>query len=391
MTVVRRRVQVRGVVQGVGFRPFAHALARRLGVAGHVGNDDAGVFLEVEGDEGRVLAFLEALQGEAPPLARVEAVVVTSLPPRDEHGFHILASRAPGPQVTPVSPDVAPCDDCLRDLRDSGDRRFRYPFVNCTNCGPRYTIVRDVPYDRAMTTMAGFVMCEACRREYDDPGNRRFHAQPNACPSCGPQLVWRIGDERGKEARARADSALQAALAMLRDGGIVAVKGIGGYHLACDAMRDDVVARLRERKQRSDKPFALLAASLDTVRRFAIVPEAEARLLSAGARPIVLLDRRPDAELAIAESVAPGLGSLGVMLPPSPLHVLLADVGPLVLTSGNLSEEPIAREDDEALARLSSIADGFLQHDRAIHVVCDDSVVRWHDGGELPLRRSRGY
>jgi len=379
------------VVQGVGFRPFVYALALRLGLGGMVWNDDAGVALEVEGDEPRVADFVEALTREAPVLARVEAVESRAIATRDERDFRIVASSAPGPLVTPVSPDVAPCEACLRELADPGDRRYRYPFINCTNCGPRYTIVRDVPYDRAMTTMAGFVMCDACRREYDDPSNRRFHAQPNACPSCGPQLSWRTSGERERAPSRRGGEALQAAIAMLRDGGIVAVKGVGGVHLACDAARDDVVARLRTRKQRSDKPFALLAADVSTVRRFAVVQDAESALLTGMERPIVLLERRTDAELAIASGVAPGQATLGVMLPPSPLHVLLAAVGPLVLTSGNLSEEPIAREDDESLERLASIADGFLLHDRGIHVVCDDSVVRWHDGGELPLRRSRGY
>lgn len=391
MSFVRRRVHVQGVVQGVGFRPFVYALALRLELGGLVWNDDAGVALEVEGDESRVADFVEALTREAPALARVEGVESRAIATRGERDFRIVASSAPGPHVTPVSPDVAPCEACRRELADPGDRRYRYPFINCTNCGPRYTIVRDVPYDRAMTTMAGFVMCDACRREYDDPSNRRFHAQPNACPSCGPQLSWRTSGERGGTPSRRAEEALQAAMAMLRDGGIVAVKGVGGVHLACDATRDDVVARLRARKQRSDKPFALLADDVATVRRFAVVHDAESALLTGVERPIVLLERRTDAELEIAPGVAPGQATLGVMLPPSPLHVLLAAVGPLVLTSGNLSEEPIAREDGEALDRLASIADGFLLHDRDIHVVCDDSVVRWHDGGELPLRRSRGY
>lgn len=389
MERVRRRVHVRGVVQGVGFRPFCHSLAAHFGLAGHVGNDGAGVFLELEGDAGHVAAFLQSLEREAPPLARIEEVHVESVPTQGEREFRILASEALPGEVTPVSPDVATCDDCLRELHDPADRRYRYPFINCTNCGPRYTIIRDVPYDRPLTTMASFVMCEACAHEYHDPRNRRFHAQPNACPACGPRLGWRTRDE--KRDSLTGEAALAAALDTLRSGGVVAVKGIGGFHLACDATRPEAVMALRTRKRRSDKPFAILARDVTEVCRFAEVSPDAGRLLTSPARPIVLLQRRGAPDIAVAREVAPGQATLGVMLPYSPLHHLLAAVGPLVLTSGNLSEEPIARDNAEALERLASLADGFLLHDREIHVVCDDSVIRVHQGRELPLRRSRGY
>lgn len=389
VTVVRRRIRVRGVVQGVGFRPFVHALAERFGIAGHVGNDGAGVFIEIEGDETRLGEFLVGLRHQAPPLARIESIDTVTIDAVGDTRFRILASEITPGDVTPVAPDVAPCADCVREFSDAADRRYRYPFINCTNCGPRYTIVRDVPYDRPFTTMAGFVMCPDCQREYDDPADRRFHAQPNACPSCGPRLTWRAsGDDATSAVQ---EAALARALDALASGGVVAVKGIGGFHLACDATNSQAVDRLRRRKQRADKPLALLAADLEVVRRFARVSDAEAALLAGPERPIVLLDRLDAPTLLIAEGVAPGQATLGVMLPPSPLHQLLASYGVLVLTSGNLSEEPIARDNDEALLRLSAIVEGFLLHDRPIHVVCDDSVVRLHAGRELPLRRSRGY
>lgn len=377
------------MVQGVGFRPFVHGLAVRHGFGGHVGNDGAGVFIEIEGDEARIDAFLADLHDQAPPLARIESIDATTIEVRGETRFSILASEVTLGAVTPVAPDSAPCADCLRELSDPGDRRYRYPFINCTNCGPRYTIVRDVPYDRPLTTMLDFVMCPDCRREYDDPTHRRFHAQPNACPACGPQLAWQGSGEDA--ASAVGEAALRRALEVLARDEVVAVKGVGGFHLACDATNESAVGRLRTRKHRAEKPLALLAADLDVVRQFARLSDVEAGLLMAAERPIVLLERLPAPALAVAEGVAPGQVTLGVMLPSSPLHHLLAAFGVLVLTSGNLSEEPIARDNDEALLRLSAIADGFLLHDRPIHVVCDDSVVRVHEARELPLRRSRGY
>jgi hydrogenase maturation protein HypF len=386
MTLTRARVRVEGIVQGVGFRPFVHALAGRLGLAGLVGNDAGGVFVEVEGAAETVERFLEALSAEAPPLAVIERVTATPLAPTGTRGFAITASRGGGRRQTLVSPDTATCADCLAELADPADRRYRYPFINCTNCGPRFTIVRDVPYDRPATTMAAFAMCESCAREYADPADRRFHAQPVCCPACGPAL--RLLDRDGRPVDG---DPLAVAAARLRAGAVVAVKGLGGYHLAADAAGEPAVAALRARKHREDKPFAVMVADLDAARSLCLVGPAEEALLASPRRPIVLLRRRPEA--AVAESVAPGNRSLGVMLPYTALHhLLLATVGrPIVLTSGNVSDEPIAYRDDDALERLAGIADWFLVHDRPIHVRADDSVVRAFRGRELPLRRSRGY
>src|SRR5689334_2887964 len=373
---VRRRVRVEGTVQGVGFRPFVYRLASEMGVSGHVLNDSRGVEVEVQADVAVVERFLERLPSEAPPLARVESVLVDVVPVGGPGGFEIRESAAGEPDA-PVSADASTCDDCLGELFDAADRRHRYPFINCTNCGPRFTIVRGVPYDRPLTTMAGFEMCAACRSEYEDPANRRFHAQPNACPECGPRLrlVGADGDP------------LTVAAHALCSGAIVAVKGVGGFHLACLASHEPAVTVLRARKQREEKPFALMAASLDGVRKLVhTTPRAE-ELLAARERPIVLLPRRADAR--VARAVAPTSPELGVMLPYSPLHhLLLGDVGePLVLTSGNVCDEPIAYRDEEALERLRDIADLFLLHDRPIETRTDDSVLRPHQ----ILRRSRGY
>jgi hydrogenase maturation protein HypF len=382
----RRRVRARveGTVQGVGFRPFVHRLAGAHQLAGWVRNDERGVVLEVEGEPATVALFVERLAGEAPPLASVERVVTEELPARGDRGFSIVASESGGRPDALVSSDSATCADCLRELFDPADRRHRYPFINCTNCGPRFTIVRGVPYDRPLTTMAGFEMCAACRSEYDDPGDRRFHAQPNACASCGPTL--RLGNARGEEA-------LLAAGAALRDGRILAVKGVGGYHLACNASDERAVAALRSRKHREDKPFALMAPDLEAARSLVELSRAEQDLLEGRERPIVIARRRPGA--AVAESVAPRSGDLGVMLPYSPLHhLLLHEAGrTLVMTSANVSDEPIAYEDEDALERLAGIADGFLRHDRPIHMRTDDSVVRSVRSRRAPLmlRRSRGY
>jgi hydrogenase maturation protein HypF len=386
MTLTRARVRVEGIVQGVGFRPFVHALAGRLGLAGLVGNDAGGVFVEVEGTAETVERFLEALSAEAPPLAVIERVTATPLAPTGTPGFAIAPSKTGGQRQTLVSPDTATCADCLRELADPADRRFRYPFINCTNCGPRFTIVRDVPYDRPATTMASFAMCADCAREYHDPADRRFHAQPVCCPACGPTL--RLLDRDG---RATDGDPLAEAAARLRAEAVVAVKGLGGYHLAADAAAEPAVAALRARKHREDKPFAVMVADLDGARSLCRVDPAEEAMLASPRRPIVLLRRLPGA--AVAESVAPGNRSLGVMLPYTPLHhLLLAEVGrPIVLTSGNVSDEPIAYRDADALERLGGIADWFLAHDRPIHVRADDSVVRGFRGRELPLRRSRGF
>jgi hydrogenase maturation protein HypF len=364
--VERRRLDVRGVVQGVGFRPFVYRLATLHGLAGFVLNDGHGVVIEVEGPALTLAAFADELVGEAPGLARVEAVVATSLAVLGDSAFTIAPSAATGRSAL-VPPDIATCNDCLRELFDPGDRRYRYPFTNCTQCGPRFTIVTGVPYDRARTTMASFEMCPECRGEYEDPADRRFHAEPIACPACGPRLSMPLED----------------AVELLLDGAIVAVKGLGGYHLACDAGSEDAVSRLRARKHREEKPFAVMAVDAELL---GIVGEHERELLEAPDRPIVVLRRRPDAPLAA--SVAPGSRDVGVMLPYTPLHhLLLADVGrPLVMTSGNRSDEPIAFDDAEARERLGGIADAFLANDRPIHRRCEDSVRR----AGFVVRRSRG-
>jgi hydrogenase maturation protein HypF len=363
----RRSFQIAGVVQGVGFRPFVFGLAHRHRLAGFVLNDGTGVLIEAEGATEALDAFAQALRDDAPPLARVNSVRADRLPSRGTRGFTIEASIATG-QTALIPADVATCDDCLRELFDPVDRRYRYPFVNCTQCGPRFTIVRSVPYDRPNTTMAGFPLCADCRREYEDPTDRRFHAEPVCCPVCGPQLSL----------------PLEQAVDLLQGGAVVAVKGLGGWHLACDAANEDAVAALRARKHREDKPFALMTAQPE---RLAHIDQDESALLESRRRPIVLLRRRAGAP--VAASVAPGSPWLGVMLPYTPLHhLLLADVGSaLVMTSGNRSDEPIAYEDDEARERLEGIADAFLGHNRPIHRRCEDSLLR----SAFPVRRSRGF
>jgi hydrogenase maturation protein HypF len=380
---VRVRLRIEGTVQGVGFRPHVYRLASALGLGGYVLNDERGVLLEAEGDDMSVARFVARVRDEAPPLAQIERVVSEEVELRGDASFHILASGREREPLALVTPDAATCPDCLAELFDPTDRRYRYPFVNCTDCGPRFTIVRGVPYDRPLTTMAGFAMCARCQAEYDDPADRRFHAQPNACPECGPTV--RLGDAVG-------DEALHAAAAALRDGLVVAIKGVGGYHLACRADDERAVATLRARKHREEKPFALMARDLAAARKLVELGPAEEALLLGRERPIVLAPRRPDARVAAA--VAPGSCDLGVMLPYSPVHhLLLADIGAvLVMTSGNVSDEPIAYEDDDARERLGAIADRFLTHDRPIHTRTDDSVVRARRrGAPLLTRRSRGY
>ena len=352
-------------MQGVGFRPFVHGLAVDRGLVGFVGNDRSGVLIEAEGDPEALETFATALTAGAPPLARVARVTWTQLELAGDEGFVVAPSVGKSGSAL-VPPDVATCDDCLRELFDASDRRYRYPFVNCTHCGPRFTIVRSTPYDRGRTTMSGFAMCDACRSEYEDPGDRRFHAEPIACPACGPRLSMPLED----------------AVGVVVAGGILAVKGIGGYHLACDATDESVVARLRARKHREEKPFAVLTAQPESL---ADVDAGELALLRSPARPIVLVRGRNG---AVATSVAPGTSWLGLLLPYSPLHHLLAAdaARPLVLTSGNRSDEPIAVDDADARRRLAGIADAFLSHDRSIHRRCEDSVVRV----AFPVRRSRG-
>jgi hydrogenase maturation protein HypF len=402
MTLRRRvRICVHGVVQGVGFRPFVYTTAAGLGLSGTVRNDSSGAIIEIEGDERRLADFQARLLGHAPPLAVVESIETTDIPLVGGTGFQIADTSRTGGGRTLTSPDVAMCSDCAAEQRDPGDRRYRHAFVNCTNCGPRFTIISALPYDRASTTMARFAMCDDCALEYADPGNRRFHAQPVCCPNCGPTLTYR--DQRGRTERS--ERGLASARALLTEGGILAVKGIGGYHLACDAGNDSAVNELRRRKQRGDKPFAVMVADLATARTIAAVDAASARLLCGPQRPIVLVSRLPTAPLA--DTVAPHNPDVGVLLAYSPVHTLLfglPDDEPtpqlLVMTSGNLGGEPICFTDDDAIDRLGSLADGWLMHDRPILVPCDDSVLRVVNLGgsenclddvELPIRRSRGY
>ncbi len=414
-----RKIHVTGVVQGVGFRPFVYQLATRANLNGWVANTSAGVDIELEGDAAALEAFVRALTAEQPPLAQIDSVDVRDATSNGHAQFNRFEIRASVPLAgafQPISPDISICPDCLRELFDPHDRRYRYPFINCTNCGPRFTIIEDIPYDRPKTTMRVFEMCDDCAREYHDPLDRRFHAQPVACPKCGPK-VWLENDE-GRVARGEAIEETQRLLA---GGSIVAIKGLGGFHLACDATNADAVAELRRRKLRVDKPFALMMPDVVTVEKHCFVDDAERALLESRERPIVLVRRRPDSP--IAEQVAPGNQFLGVMLPYTPLHYLLMteDGGQktennrpstvfrppsvLVMTSGNLSEAPIATDNDDARARLAKLADAFLMHDRDIRTRCDDSVMRVFTvvatedtekknqltPDHYPLRRSRGY
>lgn len=386
---MRVRARVEGTVQGVGFRPYVYRLSHELGLGGWVLNDAEGVVLEVEGAPQPVDEFFSRLEVEAPPLALVERVVREGRHPTGEREFTIRSSATEGRASAPVTPDSATCEDCLRELLDPTNRRYRYPFINCTNCGPRFTIVRGVPYDRPLTTMAAFQMCQACRAEYEDPSDRRFHAQPNACPRCGPR-VW-FAQAGGGELDG---DAIDLAAAALRRGEVIGVKGLGGFQLCCDASNEAAVQTLRRRKHRPQKPFAVMCVDLDAVRALCEVSDAEAGVLAGTARPVVLLRLRDgDDARRLAPSVAPGLHELGVMLPYTPLHHLLlrSVTGPLIMTSGNVSEEPIAKDNDEALRRLAAIADSFLLHDRDIYARYDDSVVRLFDGDERVIRRARGY
>ncbi len=378
---------MRGCVQGVGFRPAICKLAARLGVAGFVRNDGEGVWIEVEGGVAAVQGFLAALPAAVPAPARIESLETGPAQRLGETLFRIEPSQAPGSVGARIPPDLGPCAACVRELEDPTDRRFRYPFINCTACGPRFSIVRQLPYDRARTTMVAFELCPRCRREYDDPADRRFHAEPNACPTCGPRLSLIVPGQ----APLRGSAALAGAIALIRTGQIVAVKGAGGFVLAADAAPGSAVPELRQRKGRRHKPFAVLARDLATVRAVAQVDAASADALVSAARPIVLCPLTAGA--VIDPQVAPGLAEVGFFLPPTPLQALLVQQGPAlqVMTSGNLSEEPIARDNDEALVRLASLADAFLLHDREIHTRVDDSVVRVVAGRARCLRRARGF
>lgn len=386
-------ITIGGVVQGVGFRPFVFSLARKYGLNGWVRNTSAGVEIHAEGTPALIRAFVEGLRQEPPPLARIDSLSLYESAFEAHSTFEIRESAPMPGAFQPISPDVAVCPECLRELRDPNNRRYRYPFINCTHCGPRFTIIQDVPYDRPATTMSAFPMCTPCAHEYHDPTDRRFHAQPTACPECGP-MVWL---ERG-ETRIEGDAAIRSVVMCLQQGEIAAIKGLGGFHLACDALNERAVAELRARKRRVAKPFALMLPDLETIRRFCHCSEAEARLLTSRAAPIVLLERRADTSDPIAPSAAPRQNTLGVMLPYTPLHVLLFEAATeteglkaLIMTSGNHSEEPILTENEAAREHLTGLADVFLLHNRDIHIRTDDSVVRVFEGCDLPLRRSRGY
>jgi hydrogenase maturation protein HypF len=385
---VRRHITVSGIVQGVGFRPYVYRLANERNLAGTITNTASGVTIEVQGARESVDEFVARLPNHAPPLARITDIAVLDLPCNGDREFRIIASKRGEAVHTLISPDVATCDECLRELFDSNDRRYRYPFINCTNCGPRFTIVRDIPYDRPRTSMAVFPMCSACQTEYNDPLNRRFHAQPNACWDCGPQLeLW---DKNGDVIQ-RHDPILEC-VAALKSGSIVAIKGLGGFHLAADAMHPAAVALLRERKRRVEKPFAIMVPDVQVAGEFCELGPEEREVLLSIQRPVVLLPRKSPS--VIADQVAPFNRYLGVFLPYTPMHHLLfADGGfkSLVMTSGNLSEEPIAIANEEARSRLKGVADYFLVHNRGILLRCDDSVVQVVSGWTRQMRRSRGF
>lgn len=386
--VLRKAIDIAGIVQGVGFRPFIYRLAGQCNLVGFIANTPAGVSLEVQGESEEVERFLARLPGEVPPLAKITSLVAREIETQGDATFQIISSQHGQAPRALISPDVTICEDCLREMNNPRDRRFRYPFINCTNCGPRFTIIRDIPYDRLRTSMAAFKMCGACQAEYDDPSNRRFHAEPNACWDCGPQVQLLSADGT----RMDVAEPVREAAKLLEKGSIVAVKGLGGFHLACNARDAIAVDLLRERKRRVEKPFAIMVRRIEDVDRFCTADEAAKKLLLSLERPIVILPREADA--TIASGVAPHNRFLGVFLPYTPLHHLLFASGKfdaLVMTSGNLSEEPIAIDNLEAVRRLQGIADAFLVHDREILRRCDDSVVRLVAGQQQKLRRSRGF
>jgi hydrogenase maturation protein HypF len=390
-TILGALIHINGVVQGVGFRPFIYQLAKRYSLTGWVRNTSAGVDIDIDASLDTIKLFVESIKNEAPPLARIDDISISYHHVEHYHTFEIKESQDLVGGFQPISADVSICEDCRRELFDPKDRRYRYPFINCTNCGPRFTIIKEVPYDRPATTMAEFEMCVACYAEYTDPANRRFHAQPIACPDCGPQ-VWFESNEG--EIISKKDEAIKLAREWIKEGKIVAIKGLGGFHLACDATNQDAVSLLRERKFRIDKPFAVMAFSLEQIEQFCIFDERDKKFLLSRERPIVLLKRKYPTK--IVQEVAPYQDTIGVMLPYTPLHYLLLEPQEgfpyaLVMTSGNLSEEPIAIHNQQAKQQLQYLADGFLLHNRKIYTRCDDSVIRvWKDKGYF-IRRSRGY
>ena len=382
----RAEIGITGIVQGIGFRPFIYNLAQKHLIRGWVLNNEKGVLIDAESEDGNLDRFIQDIPKLAPPLARIESFDVKYLEPLGYTTFKIRKSEETQERFVLISPDVATCDQCLSELFSPQDFRYGYPFINCTLCGPRFTIIRDIPYDRHKTTMVPFKMCPVCQKEYEDPSDRRFHAQPNACSTCGPSL--RLVDREGKEV---VGDPIVNTLDLLSKGKIAAIKGLGGFHLACDAINQDAVSSLRSRKFREDKPFAVMCRNLDEVKEHCEVNEEEEKLLLSVERPIVILRKKKDSH--ISHAVAPYQDTLGVMLPYSPLHHLLLN-GPLktlVMTSGNVSDEPISYKNEEALRRLSKIADYFLFHNREIHMRCDDSVTRMFGGKPYILRRSRGY
>ncbi|MBN2543342.1 carbamoyltransferase HypF [bacterium] len=414
--IIRKRIKIRGVVQGVGFRPFIYKLAKSHKLSGFVYNNTEGVVVEVQGSETGILKFIFDIERKSPPLSQIESISHEEISVSNDGGFIIKPSESEKEKFVLLSPDIATCEDCLNELFDPEDRRYKYPFINCTNCGPRFTIIRDIPYDRPKTTMSSFKMCVKCKNEYEDPENRRFHAQPNACPEDGPHVLlgrvenrkWRDGNEdqsladTGKTSEGSnweleivdVENPIDRSRELLREGKIIAIKGLGGYHLACDAANEDTVRRLRGLKQRGDKPFALMAEDIDMIKRFCSVTKEEEAILCSPQRPIVLLDKAgKNVGIKIAESVAPKQETLGVMLPYTPLHhILFRDSNlVLVMTSGNLRNEPIVYKDDDAFSKLGDIADFFMTHNREIYTRCDDSVARSFNGEEMMVRRSRGY
>ena len=389
-TIKSYHIHIRGIVQGVGFRPFVYGLADRFKLNGWVLNSSAGVEIEIEGPEEILQAFQSALVDEMPPLAQIDTINTSSIDVQGFDHFFIKHSEPKEGEFIPISPDVSICDDCLREMLDPSDRRYRYPFINCTNCGPRFTIIQDIPYDRPKTSMAGFPLCDDCREEYENPLDRRFHAQPVACDVCGPHIWYQ---ENGNTLAEKED-ALQLARKAIKADKVIAIKGLGGFHIACDATNPHALQTLRERKRRSEKPFALMAFNIETIQKYCQITQAEEELLTSRKRPIVLLAKNKDNFLP--EEIAPKQKTFGFMLPYTPLHYLLLEPSEdfpevLVMTSGNLSEEPIAYQDEDAIQRLTPLVDGFLMHNRPIFMRVDDSVTRVVNEREYPIRRSRGY